>query len=46
MKRLGLVLLAIWVCGPATGGERIVVGSKNFADNRLLAEMLARLLES
>ena len=46
MKRLGLVLLAICVFGPATGGERIVVGSKNFAENRLLAEMFARLLEA
>ena len=46
MKRLGLVLLAICVCGAATGGERIVVGSKNFAENRLLAEMFARLLEA
>ena len=46
MRRLGLVLLAICICRPATGGERIVVGSKNFAENRLLAEMFARLLEA
>jgi osmoprotectant transport system permease protein len=46
MKRLGLVLLATCLCGPATGGERIAVGSKNFAENRLLAEMFARLLEA
>ena len=46
MRRLVLVLLAVCVCGSATGGERIVVGSKNFAENRLLAEMFARLLEA
>ncbi|MFQ5700528.1 MAG: glycine betaine ABC transporter substrate-binding protein [Acidobacteriota bacterium] len=46
MKRLGLVLLAICVCGSAAAGEHIVVGSKNFAENRLLAEMFARLLEA
>ena len=44
MRRLGLLLLALCVCGPATGDDRIVVGSKNFAENRLLAEMFARLL--
>jgi osmoprotectant transport system permease protein len=31
------------VAGPE---ERIVIGSKNFAENRLLAEMFARLLEA
>ena len=46
MRRLGLVLLALCVCAPATGDERIVVGSKNFAENRLLAEIFARLLEA
>ena len=46
MRALGLALLLICTCGPATGGERIVVGSKNFAENRLLAEMFARLLEA
>jgi osmoprotectant transport system permease protein len=30
---------------PAAGGDGIVVGSKNFAENRLLAEMFARLVE-
>ncbi len=29
----------------AVAGERITVGSKNFAENRLLAEMFARLIE-
>lgn len=30
---------------PAWGDDPVVVGSKNFAENRLLAEMFARLLE-
>jgi osmoprotectant transport system permease protein len=47
MKRLGLVLIALWVGGtPSFGDDRVVVGSKNFAENRLLAEMFARLLEA
>ena len=47
MKRLGLVLLATCMGAmPVAGGDRIVVGSKNFAENRLLAEMFARLVES
>jgi glycine betaine/choline ABC-type transport system substrate-binding protein len=46
MIRSGFVLLAVvCMCGPAPAGESIVVGSKNFAENRLLAEMFARLLE-
>jgi osmoprotectant transport system permease protein len=41
---LGLLFLA----GPALAadGDRVVVGSKNFSENRLLAEMFARLLEA
>ena len=46
MRCLGVVLLAMIAHGPATGGEPVVVGSKNFAENRLLAEMFARLLEA
>lgn len=46
MKRIGAVLLAMCAFGSAAGGERVVVGSKNFAENRLLAEMFARLLEA
>jgi osmoprotectant transport system permease protein len=46
MRRFALLLLAICVGVPASGGERIVVGSKNFAENRLLAEIFARLLEA
>jgi glycine betaine/choline ABC-type transport system substrate-binding protein len=30
---------------PAGGGDPIVVGSKNFAESRLLAEIFAQLLE-
>ena len=47
MKRVGLVLLALCLSElPAAGADRVVVGSKNFAENRLLAEMFARLLEA
>ncbi len=47
MTRIGLVLFAaICLSGTASGDEPIVVGSKNFAENRLLAEMFARLLEA
>jgi osmoprotectant transport system permease protein len=47
MRRFALVLLsALCIFDAASGGESIVVGSKNFAENRLLAEMFARLLEA
>jgi glycine betaine/choline ABC-type transport system substrate-binding protein len=38
--------MALCLVGSAMGGERVVVGSKNFAENRLLAEIFARLLEA
>ena len=46
---MAITLLAAWVCGdalPSRAAESIVVGSKNFAENRLLAEMFARLIEA
>ena len=49
MRRLALGLLAAFLAGPGAGQastETIVVGSKNFAENRLLAEMFAQLIES
>jgi osmoprotectant transport system permease protein len=39
-------LLLLGACPLARAAERVVVGSKNFSENRLLAEMFARLLES
>ena len=33
------------VTGPAAARDQVVVGSKNFAESRLLAEMFARLIE-
>ncbi len=46
MRRVLPALLATSVIATALAGDRIVVGSKNFAENRLLAEMFARLLEA
>jgi len=44
-RALGLVLVVL-CCGPLSGAEAtIVVGSKNFAESRLLGEIFARLLE-
>ena len=45
--RVAAILVAAFVlaAGPGRAGERIVVGSKNFPENRLLAEMFARLIE-
>jgi len=40
------LLIACALVMPAVGQDRVVVGSKNFAENRLLAEMFARLLEA
>lgn len=43
-------LLLVWCAtaahAGAAGAEPVVVGSKNFAENRLLAEMFARLIEA
>ncbi len=40
-----LLLLAVILSTPALAQDRIVVGSKNFAESRLLAEIFAQLLE-
>jgi osmoprotectant transport system permease protein len=40
-----LLLLAVVFSTPALAQDRIVVGSKNFAESRLLAEVFAQLLE-
>ena len=42
---LVLALLLCLAAGPVAAAERIVVGSKNFAENRLLAEIFAQLIE-
>jgi len=43
---LGGAALAAGAAGPAEHGGTIVVGSKNFAENRLLAEIFAQLVEA
>lgn len=43
---LGLLLACLLVSPASLGAERIVVGSKNFAESRLLAEMFAQLIEA
>jgi osmoprotectant transport system substrate-binding protein/osmoprotectant transport system permease protein len=50
-RRAGWLALLLAVAGPAGASEvpsadRVVVGSKNFTESRLLAEMFARLLEA
>lgn len=47
MSRRGLLLASVlWLsAGSALAADRIVVGSKNFEESRLLAEMFARLIE-
>jgi osmoprotectant transport system permease protein len=46
VRRLALIgLMLAFSTDPAVAEGRIVVGSKNFAENRLLAEIFARLLE-
>src|ERR1700681_2925715 len=40
------LLLILLLPAPARAADRIVVGSKNFEESRLLAEMFAQLLES
>ena len=44
MTRLALWLVLAAGCG--TGGERVVVGSKNFTEQRLLGELLAQTVEA
>ena len=50
LKRTLALLLALTVLVPAlaacSGNEKIVVGSKDFTENKLLAEMMAQLIES
>ncbi len=41
-----LPILLLLLCNPLIAADRIVVGSKNFEESRLLAEMFAQLLES
>ncbi len=41
-----LACLVIVAATPVRAAERVVIGSKNFAESRLLAEMFARLIES
>ncbi len=45
--RLAAALAALLLClpAPARAADRLVVGSKNFAENRLLAEIFAQLIE-
>ena len=49
-RRTGIGFVLATCCAvfsaPAAASDVIVVGSKNFAENRLLAEMFARLIES
>ncbi len=40
-----LVVLLLLTAGSPAAADRIVVGSKNFAENRLLAEIFAQLIE-
>jgi osmoprotectant transport system permease protein len=46
MKIRSLLLLFLLLPAPAHAADHIVVGSKNFEESRLLAEMFAQLLES
>lgn len=47
MRSFRCVVLSLLACAAAPAfADRIVVGSKNFAENRLLAEIFAQLLES
>lgn len=40
------LLLALLLASPALAADRVVVGSKNFEESRLLGEVFAQLLES
>lgn len=42
---LTILVLAVACAVPAGAAETVVVGSKNFPENRLLAEMFARVIE-
>src|ERR1700704_2813176 len=46
LPTLFLLLLLLAAPAPLIAADRIVVGSKNFEESRLLAEMFAQLLES
>ncbi len=46
MPRFFLLLLAAVLSSCSVGGDRIVVGSKNFTENLLLGELLAQHLEA
>jgi osmoprotectant transport system permease protein len=41
-----LLIIVLSLADPALGKPALVVGSKNFAENRLLAEMFAQLIEA
>lgn len=45
MKWAGVGLLLLWAL-PTHAADRLVIGSKNFEESRLLAEMFAQLLEA
>jgi osmoprotectant transport system permease protein len=48
MRRASLAAMAsvlLWAGGTLFGAERVVVGSKNFEESRLLGEIFARLIE-
>ncbi len=44
--RPGLLLLLLLLPAPTRAADRVVIGSKNFEESRLLAEMFAQLLEA
>ena len=46
MRRLGAVLVAVLVLGGCRSREGVVVGSKNFTEQRILGELLAQTVES
>jgi osmoprotectant transport system permease protein len=46
MRAFGSVLLLFALTTPLHAADRVVVGSKNFEESRMLAEMFAQLLES
>ncbi len=46
VRAVGLLLLLFLLPLPARAADRIVIGSKNFEESRLLAEMFAQLLEA
>ena len=42
----GALLLLVAVVGCGGGGDRVVVGSKNFTEQRILGELLAQTIEA